>query len=126
MSEINPFYSLSRVISQKYRDGARANRDTAAFHNMQAAMAMHHVQNQATIKQTAQQARITEKSEQNRSNRATEFFGTVHSHAEPGKPVSIKHGEISANYTPATPKSPAAPQPGRVPVKKVRGGKKNS
>lgn len=124
MSEINPFYSLSRVISQKYRDGARANRDMAAFHNMQAALAMHHAQNETTMKQTAQQARINEKSEQNRSARATEFFGTIHSAAQPGQPVSFKHGDISASYTPAMPTQTAAPKPGRVPVKKIRGGKK--
>jgi hypothetical protein len=124
MTEINPFYSLSRVLSEQYRKGARVNRDTAAFHNMQTAMAMHHAQNESVTKQTSQQARLTERSEQKRHTRATEFFGTVHTHAQPGQPVSIKHGDIEASYTPATPQTPTAPKAGRVPVKKNRGGKK--
>lgn len=125
MTEINPFYSLSRAISENYRKGARVNRDTAAFHNMQTALAMHHAQNESVTKQTAQQARLAERSEQKRHTRATEFFGTVHTHAQPGQPVSIKHGDIEASYTPAAPQAPAAPKAGRVPVKKNRGGKKN-
>lgn len=125
MSEINPFYSLSRAISETYRRGARVNRDAVAFTNMQNALAMHHAQNEVAMKQTAQEARLSEKAKQNAHSRATEFFGTVHSHAQPGQPVSIKHGEIEASYTPAAPAAPTPPKPGRVPVKKNRGGKKN-
>ena len=124
MTEINPFYSLSRAISENYRRGARVNRDTAAFHNMQTALAMHHAQNESVTKQTAQEARLSEKAKSNAHSRATEFFGTVHTHAQPGQPVSIKHGDIEASYTPATPQTPTAPKAGRVPVKKNRGGKK--
>ena len=119
MTEINPFYSLSRAISENYRRGARVNRDAAAFHNMQTALAMHHAQNESVTKQTAQEAHLSEEAKSNAHSRATEFFGTVHTHAQPGQPVSIKHGDIEASYTPAAPKA------GRVPVKKNRGGKKN-
>lgn len=139
MTEINPFYSLSRAISETYRKGARVNRDAAAFHNMQTALAMHHAQNESITKQTEQEASLNETAKNNAHSRATEFFGTVHTHAQPGKPVSIKHGDIEASYTPAASKTPsapkletstapqtsAAPKSRRgVPVKRNRGGKK--
>jgi hypothetical protein len=123
MNEINPFLSVSRMIGDQYRKGARQARDISVHHDLQTALATHAVQYEAVTRQAAQQARLTERSEKNRSSRATEFFGMVHSHAQPGKPVSIKHGDIHASYTPAAPAVPAAPKPGRVPVKKNRGGK---
>jgi hypothetical protein len=124
MSEINPFYSLSRLISQKYRDGARANRDTAAFHNMQAALAMHHAQSQETMKQSAQQARLTERSAKAGHGRTMHFAESIHGFAQPGTQVSVNYGDASASYTSKMPTPTAVSQPGRVPVKKVRGGKK--
>ena len=76
------------------------------------------------MKQASQQARLTEKSEVKRQARAQEFFGGVHNSAQPGTAVRFKHGEIEASYTKAMPPTPTAPKPGRVPVKKNRGGKK--
>lgn len=123
MNEMNPFISASRAIGDQYRKGARASRDLGMQQTLQTALMTHAVQHEAVTRQASQQARLTEKAEQNRSSRATEFFGMVHGHAQPGKQVSMKHGDIHVSYTPAAPQPVAAPKPGRVPVKKNRGGK---
>jgi len=120
----NPFTIVGRFIDKKYREGARAARDSEQMHLTQSTLAMHSAQYEATKAQTAQQANLAERSEKRRSGRATEFLGVVHNYAQPGAPVSMKHGDISASYTSKMSTPAAAPKPGRVPVKKVRGGKK--
>lgn len=125
MSEINPFLSLSRVIGEQYKRGARGMRDAQTAHTIQTTLAMHAAQHEAVTRQNEQQAKITERSEKGKSKRATEFTHTVHGMAEPGTAVKISHGNISASFTKANaPKPPASPKPGRVPVKKIRGGKR--
>lgn len=117
----NPFSMLSGFIGQKYKDGARVQRDVEQHQLTQQALAMHVANYEATKRHTAQQARLTERSRETESKRKTEFFNNMHNMAEPGKPVSFKHGDVQASYTP---KMPTTPKPGRVPVKKNRGGKR--
>jgi hypothetical protein len=82
---------------------------------------MHAAQHEATTRQVSQQARLTEKSERGKHERAIHFANTIQGFAQPGAQVSLKHGDISASYTP---KMSTPQNPGRVPVKKNRGGKK--
>ena len=89
--------------------------------NIEHAVMMGAVNYEATKKHTAQQARLSERAEQGKHERATHFVNTVQGFAQPGAQVSIKHGDVSASYTP---KMPTIQKPGRVPVKKNRGGKR--
>lgn len=89
--------------------------------NIEHAVMMGAVNYEATKKHTAQQARLSERAEQGKHERATHFVNTVQGFAQPGAQVSIKHGDVSASYTP---KMPTTQNPGRVPVKKNRGGKR--
>jgi hypothetical protein len=89
--------------------------------NIEHALMMGSVNYEATKRHTAQQARLTERSRVTEDKRKTEFFSNMHNMAEPGKPVSFKHGDVQASYTP---KMPTIQKPGRVPVKKNRGGKR--
>jgi len=89
--------------------------------NIEHAVMMGAVNYEATKKHTAQQARLTERSRVTEDKRKTEFFSNMHNMAEPGKPVSFKHGDVQASYIP---KMPTIQKPGRVPVKKNRGGKR--
>lgn len=120
----NPFEVVSRFIGNKYREGARSARDAEQMHLTQSTLAMHAAQHEATKQHTAQQAKLTEKAEVARHSRVMHFTNTIQGFAQPGAQVSIKHGDISASYTPKMPTPTAAPKSGRVPVKKVRGGKK--
>ena len=119
----NPFAIASRFIAQKYKEGARSQRDVEQHNLTQSTLAMHAAQHEATKRQTSQQARLTEKAETAKHGRVMHFTNTIQGFAQPGAQVSIKHGDVSASYTPkmSTPKNP-----GRVPVKKNRGGKKVS
>lgn len=123
MSEFmsNPPLALSRWIGSTYKKGVREQRDAdqAVLHSQTVQMIAANYE--ATKRHTSQQARLTEKAEQNKQNRITEFFGQMHERAEPGKPVNFEHSGVKASYTP---KTPVAPKPGRVPVKKNRGGKR--
>jgi len=89
--------------------------------NIEHAVMMGAVNYEATKKHTAQQARLSERAEQGKHERATHFVNTVQAFAQPGAQVSIKHGDVSASYTP---KMQTTQKPGRVPVKKNRGGKR--
>ena len=89
--------------------------------NIEHAVMMGAVNYEATKKHTAQQARLSERAEQGKHERATHFANTIQGFAQPGAQVSITHGGISASYTP---KMPTTQKPGRVPVKKNRGGKR--
>jgi len=89
--------------------------------NIEHAVMMGAVNYEATKKHTAQQARLSERAEQGKHERATHFVNTIQGFAQPGAQVSITHGGISASYTP---KMPTTQKPGRVPVKKNRGGKR--
>jgi len=89
--------------------------------NIEHAVMMGAVNYEATKKHTAQQARLSERAEQGKHERATHFANTIQGFAQPGAQVSIKHGDVSASYTP---KMPTTQKPGRVPVKKNRGGKR--
>ena len=117
----NPLLATGMAIGNAYKKGLREQRDTDQAQLHHATIQMIAANYEATKRHTNQQARLTEKSEQRKQSRVTEFFGQMHEKAEPGKPVAFKHGDVSASYTP---KMPTAPKPGRVPVKKVRGGKK--
>jgi hypothetical protein len=52
------------------------------------------------------------------------FAESVHGFAQPGTQVSVKYGDASASYTSKMSTPTAVSKPGRIPVKKVRGGKK--
>jgi hypothetical protein len=117
----NPFAIASRFLANKYKEGARNLRDSDQHTLTQTTLAMHAAQHESTKRQAAQQARLTERAEQGKHERAVHFVNTIQGFAQPGAQVSITHGGISASYTPAM---PAAPKAGRVPVKKVRGGKR--
>jgi hypothetical protein len=117
----NPFAIASRFIAQKYKEGARSQRDSDQHTLTQSTLAMHAAQHEATTRQVSQQARLTEKSERGKHERAIHFANTIQGFAQPGAQVSLKHGDISASYTP---KMSTPQNPGRVPVKKNRGGKK--
>jgi hypothetical protein len=117
----NPFAIASRFIAQKYKEGARSQRDLEQHNLTQSTLAMHAAQHEATKRQTSQQARLTEKAETAKHGRVMHFTNTIQGFAQPGAQVSIKHGDVSATYTP---KMSTPQNPGRVPVKKNRGGKK--
>lgn len=117
----NPFAIASRFIAQKYKEGARSQRDVEQHNLTQSTLAMHAAQHEATKRQASQQARLTEKAETAKHNRLMHFTTTIQGFAQPGAQVSLKHGDVSATYTP---KMPTPQTPGRVPVKKNRGGKK--
>ena len=119
----NPFAIAGRFIAQKYKEGARSQRDSDQHTLTQTTLAMHAAQHEATKRQTSQQARLTEKAETAKHGRVMHFTNTIQGFAQPGAQVSIKHGYVSASYTP---KMPTPQTPGRVPVKKNRGGKKVS
>lgn len=120
----NPFSAVSRFIENKYREGARATRDDQQAQLHHQTVQMISANFEATKRHTAQQARLSEKAQQSAHSRAKEFATFVHSNAQPGTQVSYAHGNIRANYTAKMPTAPAAQKAGRVPVKKVRGGKK--
>ena len=120
----NPFLAVSRFIGNQYRDNARQARDIHQQNNIVQALAMHSAQFESVKKQASHEARLAERAEKGKSQRATEFVGTIHGNAQPGTAVSVKHNGISANYTVKMPSAPATPQTGRVPVKKNRGGKR--
>jgi hypothetical protein len=122
----NPFLAVSRFIGDQYKQNARQMRDVHQQNNIVQALAMHTAQFESMKQQTSHEARLSERAEKGKSKRATEFVGTIHGNAQPGTLVSVKHGGISANYTVKMPSAPATPKAGRVPVKKVRGGKKIS
>lgn len=119
---VNPFAVAQQWMADKYEKGLRQQRDMHQASLLHDTLAMHAVTHEATLAQAAQQGKIVEKAEKKRSQRATEFLQTVHGMAEPGTPIKVQHGDISAGFTKATPKPPT---PGRIPVKKNRGGKKN-
>ena len=98
----------------------REQRDEVQGMNISNAVAMGAINYEATKRHTAQQARLTEKAEQGKHERAIHFANTIQGFAQPGAQVSISHGSISASYTS---KMPTPTKPGRVPVKKNRGGK---
>lgn len=120
----NPFSAVSRFIGEKYKEGARDMRDAAQeqLHNQTSEMLSAHFE--VLKKSAAQQARISEKAAQSSHSRAKEFGAYIHGVAQPGTQVSYSHGNIRASYTAKMPTAPAAQKAGRVPVKKVRGGKK--
>jgi len=120
----NPFLTVSRFIGNQYKDNARQLRDVHQQNNIVQALAMHTAQFESMKQQASHEARLSEKAEKGKTKRATEFVSTVHGFAQPGTPVAVTHGGISANYTVKMPEAPKAPKPGRVPVKKVRGGKR--
>lgn len=122
---VNPFAVAQRWMANRYEQGLRQQRDVHQAHLIHDTLAIHAATHEATLKQASQQARLTEKAEKGKSQRATEFLQTIHGMAEPGTQVKISHGDISAGFTKAAPKPPTPPSPGRVPVKKSRGGKKN-
>ena len=119
----NPFAVAGRFLASKYKEGARSQRDLEQHNLTQSTLAMHAAQHEATKRQTSQQARLTEKAETAKHGRVMHFTNTIQGFAQPGAQVSIKHGDVSATYTP---KMPTPQTPGRVPVKKNRGGKKVS
>ena len=114
-------FAMGLEASKKLVANPREARDMHQASNIEHAMMMGAVNYEATKRHTAQQARISEKAEQGKHERAVHFFGQLHANAEPGKPVSFEHSGIKASYTP---KMPTTPKPGRVPVKKNRGGKR--
>jgi len=118
----NPFLAVSKFIGNQYGNGVRQARDIHQETNIHHALAIHAANFQATTKATAQAAKLEEKSKVSEDARRTSFFESIHSKAEPGQPVSFKHGEVQASYTPKITKPSTS---GRVPVKKNRGGKKN-
>ena len=120
----NPFTMASNFIARQYSKGARQQRDEQHFNSVHQAMMLHGAQMEATMKHTSQQARLTERSLKTQDQRANAWAGSIHSMAEPGTQVSFKHGSTSANYTAKKATAPATPKAGRVPVKKVRGGKR--
>lgn len=120
----NPFSMLNRFIGNRYSQGMRERRDVEQTNLTHQTLAMHAAQFEATRQHTEQQAKLAQRAERSKSKRGIEFATTIHGFAQPGTPVSVKHGEISASYTAKNPVTPTAPKPGRVPVKKVRGGKK--
>lgn len=122
---VNPFLVASQWLAGRYNQGVRQQRDFHQTHLIEETMAMHAANHEATMMQAHQQARTEQTAARNKSKRATEFLHTVHGMAEPGTAVQISHGDISAGFTKAKPVAPVAPTPGRVPVKKSRGGKKN-
>ena len=117
----NPFSMLSGFIGQKYKEGARVQRDVEQHQLTQQALAMHVANYEATKRHTSQQARLSEKSEVAKHGRLMHFANTIQGFAQPGSQVSLKHGDTSVSYTP---KMPTTAKPGRVPVKKNRGGKR--
>lgn len=117
----NPFSIVSRFIGNKYKEGARAQRDAEQTNLTQQTLAMHVANYEATKRHTAQQARLTQKAEAAKHERVMHFTNTIQGFAQPGAQVSIKHGDVSASYTP---KMPTTLKPGRIPVKKNRGGKR--
>jgi hypothetical protein len=117
----NPFAIAGSYIGRMYAKGARSQRDSDQHTLTQTTLAMHAAQHEATTRQVSQQARLTEKSERGKHERAIHFANTIQGFAQPGAQVSLKHGDISASYTP---KMSTPQNPGRVPVKKNRGGKK--
>ena len=119
----NPFVVAGRFLANKYKEGARNLRDSDQHTLTQTTLAMHAAQHESTKRQAAQQARLTERAEQGKHERRIHFVNTIQGFAQPGAQVSIKHGDFSASYTP---KMPTPQTPGRVPVKKNRGGKKIS
>lgn len=122
----NPFEVASRFIGKKYQEGARSRRDAEQHNLTQQTLAMHSAHFAATMAQTEQQASIAAKAEKSKTKRAAGFAQTIHGFAQPGTQVSMQHDNISASYTKAhpTPFASTTPTKGRVPVKKVRGGKK--
>jgi hypothetical protein len=117
----NPFLAVSKFIGNKYGQNVRQARDVHQESNIYNALAMHAANFQATTKAASQSARLQEKAKVSEDARRTNFFESLHGKAEPGKPVSFKHGDVQASYTPKIPKPST---PGRVPVKKNRGGKR--
>ena len=120
----NPFGIASRFVGKLYEKGARSQRDSDQMTLTQTTLAMHAAQHEATTRSTAQQARLTERSAKARHGRTMHFAESVQGFAQPGTQVSIKYGDASASYTSKVPTPTAVSKPGRVPVKKVRGGKK--
>jgi hypothetical protein len=117
----NPFLAVSKFIGDQYSRGIRQERDMHQEMHIHSALAMHAANFAATTKAASQSARLTEKAKVSEDTRKKEFFNNMHNLAEPGKPVSFKHGDVQASYTPRISKPST---PGRVPVKKNRGGKK--
>lgn len=117
----NPFLAVSKFIGDQYGNGIRQARDIHQETNIHHALAIHAANFQATTKAASHTAKLEEKSKVSEDTRKTNFFNTVHSKAEPGKPVSFKHGDVQVSYTPAAAKPTTQ---GRVPVKKIRGGKR--
>ena len=66
----NPFAIAGRFIAQKYKEGARSQRDVEQHNLTQSTLAMHAAQHEATKRQASQQARLTEKSERGKHERA--------------------------------------------------------
>jgi len=120
----NPFTMASRFLAQKYKEGARSQRDLDQHTLTQSTLAMHAVQHEAVTQHAKQQGQIAAKAQKLSHAQGLELVQTVNTMAQPGSPVSVKHGSISASYTPKTQTPTATPKPGRVPVKKNRGGKK--
>jgi peptidoglycan/xylan/chitin deacetylase (PgdA/CDA1 family) len=120
----NPFAIAGRFLASKYKEGARSQRDSDQMNLTQTTLAMHAAQHEATTRSTAQQARLTERSAKAGHGRTMHFAESVHGFAQPGTQVSIKYGDASASYTSKMPTPTAVSKPGRVPGKKVRGGKK--
>ena len=120
----NPFAIAGRFLASKYKEGARSQRDSDQMNLTQTTLAMHAAQHEATTRSTAQQARLAERSAKAGHGRTMQFAESVHGFAQPGTQVSVKYGDASASYTSKMPTPTAVSKPGRVPVKKVRGGKK--
>jgi hypothetical protein len=120
----NPFLAASRFIGNKYKEGVRSQRDAEQTQLHQQTIQMIAANFEATKRHTAQQARLSEKAQQSKAKRASEFGTQIHNLAQPGTQVSYAHGDIRASYTSKMPTAPASKPTGRVPVKKVRGGKK--
>lgn len=83
----NPFAIASRFIAQKYKEGARSQRDVEQHNLTQSTLAMHAAQHEATKRQASQQARLTEKSERGKHERAIHFANTIQGFAQPGAQV---------------------------------------
>ena len=120
----NPFAIAGRFLASKYKEGARSQRDSDQMNLTQTTLAMHAAQHEATTRSTAQQARLSERSAKAGHGRTMHFAESVQGFAQPGTQVSVKYGDASASYTSKMPTPTAVSKPGRVPVKKVRGGKK--
>jgi hypothetical protein len=120
----NPFAIAGRFLASKYKEGARSQRDSDQMNLTQTTLAMHAAQHEATTRSTAQQARLAERSAKAGHGRTMHFAESVHGFAQPGTQVSVKYGDASASYTSKMPTPTVVSKPGRVPVKKVRGGKK--